>query len=151
VSASTSRLRLGRVADDVRNFDEAADEVGLFLDTVEEADAPDALDEDAQRAVGDADHLLDDCRGADLVEVVPDRLLDVLVLRGDENEHTVSGDHVVDEPDRPLLPDRERQHGIGEDDRVLERQERQGGGKLDLFDVQLLVENLCHATRLQCS
>ena len=138
------RLRLGRLLVDVRNLDEAADEVRLVLELVDQPDAADALDEDAQRPVGHAEHLLDDRGGADLVQVVPAGLLDLCVLRGDEREQPVARDDVVHEPDRALLPDRERQHRVGEDDRVLERQDRELRRELDVLDVDLVVEQLAH-------
>jgi hypothetical protein len=62
--------------------------------------------------------------GADLVEVVPAGLLDVRVLDGDERQHPVAGDHVVDQLDRALLADRERRRRVGEDDGLLQRQNR---------------------------
>ena len=71
VSASTSR----RLLEHVRQLDELADEVRVVADPPVELDAPDALDEDPQRPVGDADQLVDDRRRADLVEVVQARLL----------------------------------------------------------------------------
>ena len=114
------------------------------MDLVDEADPADALDEDPQRAVGDADHLLHDRGGADLVQVVPAGLLDLVVLRGDERDHPVARDDFVDQPDRPFLADREREHGVGEDDRVLQRQDRERRRQLDLVDVDLLVEEVRH-------
>ena len=84
------RLRLRRLLVDVGNLDEAADEVRLVLELVDQPDAADALDEDAQRPVGHAEHLLDDGRGSDLVQVVPAGRLDVRVLRGDEREQPVA-------------------------------------------------------------
>ena len=138
------RLRLGRLLVDVRNLDETADEVRLVLELVDQPDAADALDEDAQRPVGHAEHLLDDRGGADLVQVVPAGLLDLCVLRGDERDQPVARDDVVHEPDRALLPDREREHRVGEDDRVFERQDRELRRELDVLDVDLVVEQLAH-------
>src|SRR5581483_10576080 len=51
-------------------------------------------------------------------------------------EHAVAGDHVVDELDRPLLPDRERRHRLREDDGLLQRQHRQRRGDLDVLVVE---------------
>ena len=56
-----------------------------------------------------------------VVDVVEARRLDRGVAGGDEREQPVAGDDVVDQPDRALLPDRERRHRLREDDRVLER------------------------------
>ena len=61
----------------------------------------------------------------DAVEVVPSRLLDVLALDGDEREQTVARHDVVDQLDRALLADRERGRRVREDDRLLQRQDRQ--------------------------
>ena len=91
---------------------------------LDEADPADPLDEDPQRAVGNADHLLYDRGGADLVQVVPAGLLDVVVLRSDQGDQPVARDDFVHELDRPFLADREREHGVGEDDRVLQGQDR---------------------------
>ena len=138
------RLRLGRLLVDVGNLDEAADEVRLVLELVDQPDAADALDEDAERPVGHPEHLLDDRGRADLVQVVPAGLLDLCVLRGDERDQPVSRDDVVHEPDRALLPDREREDRVGEDDRVFERQDRELRRELDVLDLDLVVEQLAH-------
>ncbi len=100
------------------------------------------------RSEPSGNHLLDDRGGADLVEVVPARLLHLSVLRGDERDQPVARDDVVDEAHRALLADREREHRVGEDDRVLERQDREGRGELDLVDVELLVEDVGHGPLL---
>ena len=121
-----------------------ADEVRLVLDPVDEADAADALDENAQRPVRDADHLLHDRGCADLVQVVPAGYFDVAVLGGHERDQAVARDDVVHELDRPLLSDREREHGVRKDDRVLQREDRQRRRKLELLDVHLLVEDVGH-------
>ncbi len=71
------RLCLRRLLVDVWNLDEAAHQVRLVLELVDQPDAADALDEDPQRPVGHAEHLLDDGRGSDLVQVVPAGLLDL--------------------------------------------------------------------------
>src|SRR6185437_12334833 len=44
----------------------------------------------------------------------------------------IAGDHVVDQPDRALLADRERRHRLREDHRLLQRQYRERPGQLDL-------------------
>ena len=97
-----------------------------------EPDPVQPADEDAQRPVGDPDHLVDDRDRPDLVDVVPARRLDRRVACGDEREQPVAGDDVVDQLDRALLPDRERRHRLREDDRLLERQHRQRRRQLDL-------------------
>ena len=79
LDVARQRLDLLRLLDHVRHLGELADEVRLVLDAPVEPDPAHALDEDPQRPVGDADHLVDDRGGADLVEVVPAGRLDVLV------------------------------------------------------------------------
>ena len=56
---------------------------------------------------------------------------------GDEREHPVAGDDVVDQLDRALLADRERRHRLREDDRLLQRQDRQDGRHLDVVLVEV--------------
>ena len=90
-----------------------------------EMQALDALHEDPQRPVGHADHLVDDRRRADVVEIVEAGRLRLLVLDGDERQQPLAGDDVVDQLDRALLSDRERRHRLREDDRLLQRQHRQ--------------------------
>ena len=119
------RHELRRLLGDVGHLLELPDEVRIVLDPALEPDALDALDEDAERPVRDLDQLVDDCGRAHAVEVVPPRLLDVLALDGDEREQTIAGHDVVDQLDRALLADRERGRGIREDDRLLQRQDRQ--------------------------
>ena len=107
------RLHLGRLLELVRQLGELADEVRVVLRRPFELDASQPLDEDPQRPVGDPDHLVDHGGGADLVQVVPAGLLGVRVLDGDEREHALAGDDVLDELDRAFLPDRERRHRFG--------------------------------------
>ena len=128
------RLDVGRVGDDVGELLELADEVRLVPDRLAEADPLQPLDEDPQRAVGHLDHLVDDRGGADLVEVVRSRAARGPRPRsadGQEREHPVARDDVVDQLDRPLLADRERRHRLGEDDGLLQRQDREPRGGLE--------------------
>ena len=90
-----------------------------------EADAAYALHEDAQRAVGNLDHLVDDGRRADGIEVVPAWLIRLGLLHSDECEHAVAGHDVLDQLDRAFLSDGERCHRLREDDGVLQRQHGQ--------------------------
>ena len=120
-------LRLGQPVGELRHL---GDEIGVVTHVLCDADAPEALHEHAQRAVGDADHLVHDRGGADGVDVVPAGDLRVLVRDGDEREQAVAGDDVVDERYRPLLSDRERRHRRREDDRLLQRQDGQRRGQL---------------------
>ena len=126
LDVARERLDLARLRAHVGHGLEAADEVRLLAAAVDEPDAPEALDEDAQRPVGHLDHLVDQPDRARRRRGRPSRQLDVGVADGDEREHAVAGEHVVDQLDRALLADRERRHRVGEDDRLLERQDRDG-------------------------
>ena len=146
LDAAGQRLELGRLLDHVGYVGELADQVRLVLDSALKLDAADPLDEDPQRSVGDADHLVHDRGSADLVEVVPAGLLRVAIPNGDESQHPIGRDDVVHELDRALLADRERRDRLREDDSVLERQDRQRRGNLDVGRLELLVEvELAHA------
>ena len=125
LDVARQRLDLGGSAHVVRHRLDLGDEVRLVRVLLAEADAVQALDEDPERPVGHLDHLVDDRRRADLVEVVAARGLGLGVLRRHEREQALAGDDVVDQPDRALLPDRERGHRLREDDRLLQRQDGQ--------------------------
>ena len=120
VSASTSRVSSSSSG----SGENSAMRYGSSPARHVEVDALDALDEDPQRAVGNADQLVDDRCGSDVVEILEPRRLDVLVLHRHEREQALTGRDVVDQLDRALLADRERRHRLGEDDRLLERQHR---------------------------
>src|SRR5207237_4793552 len=123
-----------------------ADQVGIVAGAAFEPDAAHALNEDAQGPVGDADHLVDHSCGTDLVQVVPAGLLGLGVLDRHECDQALAVDGVLDQLDRALLADRERRHRLREDDRLLERQDRQLAGKLELLD-PLLGQQFVHASR----
>ena len=135
------RFDLLRLLELIGLLDELADEVRILEHAPLEPNTADALHENAQRPVGNANHLVHDGGGPDLVEIVPARRLGVVVLDGDQREQPVASDDVVDELDRALLPDRERRHRLGEDDRLLQRQHRQRRGQLvaELLGVLLLL------------
>jgi hypothetical protein len=146
LDAAGQRFELGRLLDQVGHDRELADEVGVVLDAALEPDAADALDQDAQRPVGDADHLVHDRGSAGLVEVVPAGLLDVRVLDRGKGQHALALEHVVDELDRALLADRKRRDRLREDDRLLQRQHGQRRGDLDVAGLERLFEiELRHA------
>jgi len=126
------RFDLARLLQLVRQLDELAHEVRVVLQRPVEADAPNTLDEDAQRAVGNLDHLVDHGRRTDRVQVVPAGLLRFLVLHRHERDVAVPRDDVLDELDRAFLADCERGGKAGEDDRVLEREHRQRGRERQL-------------------
>ena len=120
------RLELARLRDDVRHLLDLGDEVWVVLDASRDPDPPEARDEDPQRPVRDLHHLLDRRGSADLVEVVPARLVRLLALHGHEREQAiVPGDDVVDELDGAVLADRERRPRLREDDGLLQRQDGQ--------------------------
>ena len=124
------RLEFGRLLDLlVGQLGDPRDQVGLLGDVGAEADPLGALDEDAQRAVGDLDHPGDDADDADLVEVLGAGLVVLGVARGDHDQHPVAAEHVVDELDRALLADRQRGQRLGEGDRLAQRQDRQRLGQ----------------------
>ncbi len=125
------RLHLGCLGQHVGQRVELAEQVRVDVEAVRQPDAVEALDEDAQRAVGHLDHLVDESDGADLVQVVPARRVDRRIPCGHEREQPVARDDVVDQSDRALLPDRERRHRLREDDGVLERQHRECGRVLE--------------------
>ena len=77
-----------------------------------------------------------DGRRSDLVEVAPVGNLHLGVAHRDEREQAVAAHHVVHELDRALLADGERRHRVGEDDRLLQRQDGQLGR--DLVDLRRL-------------
>src|SRR5436309_14442198 len=108
-----------------------------------ELDAPRARDEDAQRPVGNAHHLVDHGRGPDLIEILPVRRICVRVAHGHERDRAVAGDGILDELDRPLLADRERRHRIREHHGLLEREHRQRRRKRQVVLLEL-VERLRH-------
>jgi hypothetical protein len=143
------RFDLARLLELVRQLDELADEVRVVLQRAVEADAPNTLDEDAQRAVGNLDHLVDHGGGSDGVQVVPAGLFRFFVLHRHEGDVAIARDDVLDELDRAFLADRERRGEAREDDRVLEREHRQRGRKRQLVRGLLDVGGqLCHQEAL---
>ena len=100
------RLQLGALLDHVGQLGDPRHQVGLLGDVGAEPDPLGALDEDAQRAVGDLEHAGDDADDADVVEVVGAGLLVLGVAGGDHDQHPVGAEHVVDQLDRALLADR---------------------------------------------
>ena len=118
------RLDRRRVRNDVGQVGEGRDQVRLVLSGLTEGDPARPLDEDPQRPVGNADHLVDDRGRANRVEIGEAGGVDVVPHR-EQRQLTLAGHNVVDQFDRALLADRERRHRIREDDRLLERQHRE--------------------------
>ena len=105
------------------------DEVGRLARERLQADPRPGLDQDPQRPVGDLEHARDRADDADGVQLVGPRRVDLRIARGDQREHAVGAEHVVDELDRALLPDRQRRQRVGERDRVAQREDRQRRGQ----------------------
>ena len=123
------RRQLRALVDDVGRLGDARDEVGRLGDPLVDADALAALDEDPQRPVGHLEHARDGAHDAVVVELVGRRRLRVRVAAAHHHELAVAGEHVVDEPHRALLADRQRRQRVGEGDGVAQRQDRQLRGQ----------------------
>ena len=119
------RLQFGARHHDVGQVVHHGGQVRLFGDEPLDLDAPDPLGDDAQRAVGGLDHLLDGGEHPDGVDVVRAGHLDVRPFGGHQAHLLVAAQDVVDEGDRPGLAHGQRRHGVGEDHGVLERQDGQ--------------------------
>ena len=98
------------------------------LGDLQEAEALHALHDQAQRPVGELEHLVDVGQRADPEEVALDRIVDRRVALGDDADHLALAHGVVHERDRALAGHRQRQDGVGEQDRVAERQEASSAG-----------------------
>ena len=83
----------------------------------------------SKRAVGHLQHARHHARHAHPIEVVRAGLLDLGVARGDHHEHAVAGEHVVDQRDRALLPDRERGERFRERHAVPQREDLAAAGQ----------------------
>ena len=73
----------------------------------------------SRSAVAAAEAGADDADGVELIGL---RRVDLRVAGGDQREHPVVAEHVVDELDRALLADGERRERVGEGDGVAERE-----------------------------
>ncbi len=126
---AVERLELGGGDDDVGRLGDARDQIGLGGHEVAELDALGAVHEDAQRPVRHLHHARHDTGHADAVEVVGPGLLAGAVARRDHHQHAAAGEHVVDEPHRALLADRQRNQGLREGNALAQRQHRQRLGQ----------------------
>ena len=90
-----------------------------------------ALDDDAQAAVRQLEHLVDVAGGADGVEVVLARVLFRGLTLGEDGNHPAGRDGVVDQPHRALASHRQRHERIGEQHRVAQRQHGEFSGNLE--------------------
>ena len=102
------RGQLRPFLDDVRELGHLGGEIGLLGRPLLDPYALAALDEDPQAAVGHLEHARDHAGDADVVQLVGPGRLSLRLAAGDHHEHPVADQHVVDEPDRALLPDRQR-------------------------------------------
>ena len=107
-------LDAGRHA--IRRRRHARDQEGLGGDEIEDPDALQPLHDQAHRAVRGAQELVDDRRGADPVEIVGAGLLRLVAALGHQRQHPVSAHHLVHEPDRARLANRQRHDGVRKDD-----------------------------------
>jgi hypothetical protein len=82
------------------------------------------LDEDAQAAVRHLEHAGNGAGHADVVELRGPGRLHLGLTAGHHDQHPVAGQHVVDQPDRALLADRQRAQRVGIADGVAQREDR---------------------------
>ena len=145
VSSGPSSIDVGQLGD-------AGGQVGLGADPLLDAHALAALDEDPQRAVRHLEHARDHAGDADVVELLGAGRVDVGLAAGDHHQHPVADQHVVDEPDRAVLPDRQRRQRVGVGDRVAEREDGQLAGQLCIRGRELPVaaHDLDHSSSLRC-
>ena len=144
------RLELGRRLDHVGQRLDPRHQVRLLGDVVAHPHPLRALDQDADRPVRDLEHPRDDPGDPDVVELVGPRLVDLRVARGDQGQGPLPREHLVDEPDRARLPDRQRRQRVRIGDHLLERQHRQRRRQrlaLALQDRRLDVGRLDHLDR----
>ena len=90
-----------------------------------------AGDDTAQRAVGDLQHLLDDADRTDALNVVGLGILDLAVLEDRQADRLAFAQRLFDELNARLLDDRERNDGVREEHRFLERQDADQVGGCD--------------------
>ena len=120
------RLELGRLGGNlVGQLGDLGHQVGRLAHPAVDVDALAALDEDPHRPVGDLDHARDRADHADLEQVVGAGHLLVGMARGDHDQHAVAAQDVVDQRDRAVLADGERDQRVGQRDGLAQRQDRQ--------------------------
>ena len=110
---------------------------GRYWVTCTDAEALDPLDHQPQRAVREAEHLVDVGERARGVEVALERLVDGGVALRQDADDLALLDRVVDERHGALAGDRERQHRLREQQRVAQRQDADLGrqvGEVDLVN-----------------
>ena len=75
-----------------------------------------------QRPVGHLEHLLNDTDRADLAHVVGTGVLGLFLFENDEADLLAFAQGLLDQGDAGLLDDRQRDHGVREEHRFLERE-----------------------------
>ena len=98
----------------------------VLVDLVQ-AEALHALHDQAQRAVGELEHLVDVGERADPEEVALDGVVHGGIALGDHADDLALAHRVVDEGHRALARHRQGQDGVGEQDGVPQRQDGQLG------------------------
>jgi len=101
------------------------EQVRLLAHVLVDVHALQTLHKNAHRAVGQLDHLVSQSDGTDLIQQLGPRRLGLGVLARDQGKQPIAGEHVVDELDRAFLADGQRDHRVGEHDRIAQRQHRQ--------------------------
>ena len=136
ISASISRVFSSCVVDDL----DPRLEVRIGLDEVEQADPALSLDDRADRAVLEADHLGDLRQRPDRVELLDAADLVLLARALGDESHRLRGAHgTVERLDAPIASDLEGDDHLGEDHRVAQRDERQHLHAVERRAVLLLV------------
>jgi hypothetical protein len=127
-SASISRWSSSRSASAASDL---GPQVGPRLDDAVETDPGQPLHDQAQAAVGQLEHLVDVRDRADRIEILLQRLLEGRFPLREHADHPAGGVGLLDQAHRCLARDRERHEGIGEEDRVAKRKDRQFWRNLD--------------------
>ena len=96
---------------------------GPVLGDLQDAEALHALHHEAQRAVGELEHLVDVGEGPDAVEVALHRVVDRGVALGDDADDLALAHRVVHEGHGALPGHRQGQDGVGEQDGVPQGQD----------------------------
>ena len=122
-------LHLDRDLDLLLQETDFGDQVGITPDDACQADPLEARDQDADGAVRELQHLLDDGGRAHRVQVPLLRFVHRGVLLEHQSDGPVLEHDLVDEPDGGWPSDHQRGRQVREHDRVLERQDRQGFGQ----------------------
>ncbi len=105
------------------------------LGDLKDPEPMDALDDEAERSVGELEHLVDVGERPDAEEVALDGIVDGRIPLGDDADDLVVADGVVDERHGALPRHGQRKDGVGEEDRVAQRQDRELRGDLGEVDL----------------